>query len=130
MAVNPIIECSSRDLVPEYCQGIESSANYTAPPFFVESVHGRSNWSLPRLPLPLHAEEIIPTFLTFNIDIGQCLPNAFTMTCLQSYEMLEVLLIVIINKSIGLRGILNFPLVRDAFPYRLARGIPLKKGVP
>jgi len=44
--------------------------------------------------------------------------------------MFEILLIVRINKSVGLWGILNLPLLRDAFPGRLARGIPLKKGVP
>jgi len=44
--------------------------------------------------------------------------------------MFEVLLIVKINKSVGLRGILDFRLLRDAFPYQLARGIPLKEGVP
>jgi hypothetical protein len=44
--------------------------------------------------------------------------------------MFEVLLIVRINRSMGLRGILNFPLLRDAFLYWLARGIPLKEGVP
>jgi len=44
--------------------------------------------------------------------------------------MFEVLLIVRITKSVGLLGILNFPLLRDVFPYRLARGITLKEGVP
>jgi hypothetical protein len=44
--------------------------------------------------------------------------------------MFEGFLIVRINKSVGLRGILNFHLLGDAFPYRLARGIPLKEGVP
>jgi len=44
--------------------------------------------------------------------------------------MFKVFLIIIINNSVGLRGDLNFPLLRDAFPYRLARGIPLKEGVP
>jgi len=34
------------------------------------------------------------------------------------------------NKSVGLQGILNFPMLKDAFPYLLARGIPLKEGVP
>jgi len=62
MPVNPVIEYISRDLVPEYCQGLESSAVYTAPHFFVESLHGRSYRSHPRLPLHMHAEEIIPTF--------------------------------------------------------------------
>jgi len=38
--------------------------------------------------------------------------------------------VVKINKSVGLQGIHNFPLLRDAFPYQLARGIPLKEGVP
>jgi hypothetical protein len=44
--------------------------------------------------------------------------------------MFEVFLIVRINESVGLQGILNIPLLTDAFPYRLARGIPLKEGVP
>jgi len=78
----------------------------------------------------MHAEDIIPTFLTSNIYIGICLPKALTLTQLRLYEMFEVLLIVRINKSVGLQGILNLRLLRDAFPYRLARGIPLKEGVP
>ena len=78
----------------------------------------------------MHAEDIIPTFLKSNTYIGICLPKALTLTGLRSYEMFEVLLIVRINKSMGLRGILNFRLLRDAFPYRLARGIPLKEGGP
>jgi hypothetical protein len=44
--------------------------------------------------------------------------------------MIEVLLIFRINKRVGLRGLLNFPRLRDVFPYRLVRGIPLKEGVP
>jgi len=44
--------------------------------------------------------------------------------------MFKVLLIIKINKSVGLQGILNFPLLRDTFPYRLAEEIPLKEGVP
>jgi len=130
MAVNPVIECFRRDLVPEYCQSLESSTVYTAPPIFVESVHGRSNRSLPWLPLHMHAEDIIPTFLTSYIYIGICLPKGLTLTRLRSYKLFEVLLIVRINKSVGLQGILNFRLLRDAFPYRLARGNPLKEGVP
>jgi len=129
MAVNPIIECFGRDLVPDYCQGLKSSAVYTAPPFFVESVHGRSNRSQPRLLLHMHAEDIIPIFLKSNIYIGIHLLKALTMTRLRSYEMFEVLLIVRINNSYGFRVILNFHLLRDAFPYQLARGIPLKEGV-
>jgi hypothetical protein len=43
--------------------------------------------------------------------------------------MFEVLIIVRINKSVGLRGILNFHLLRDAFLCRLARGIYLKDGL-
>jgi hypothetical protein len=78
----------------------------------------------------MHAEEIIPTFLTSNIYIGICLAKALTLTQLQSYEMFEVLLIVRINKSVGHQGIINFRLLRDAFPYRLARGMPHKEGVP
>jgi len=44
--------------------------------------------------------------------------------------MFEVLLIIRINNRVGLWGILNFRLLRDAFPYRLVSGIPLNKGVP
>jgi len=104
MPVNPIIECFSRDLVPEYCQGLEASAVSSAPPFFVESLLGRSNRSLPHLPLHMHAEEIILTFLTSNIYIRLRLRNALTLTQLRSYKMFEVLLIVRINKSVGLGG--------------------------
>jgi hypothetical protein len=129
MAVNPIIECFGRDLVPEYSQRLESSAVYTAPPFFVECVHGRSNRRLPPLPLHAHADDIIPTFLTSNIYIGIYLAKALTLTPLWSYEMLEVLPIVSNNKSVGLRGIVNFRLLTDSLPSRLARGIPLKEGV-
>jgi len=129
MPVNPISECFSRDLVPEYCQGLEASAVSTVPPVFVESLHGCSNRSLPRLPLHMHAEDIIPTFLSLNIYTGLCLPKALTLTRLRSYEMFEGLLIVRVNISVGLRGIPNFHLPRDAFPCRLARGIPLKQGV-
>jgi len=130
IAVNPIIESFSRDLVTEYCQGLESSTVHAAPPIFVETLHGRSNRSLPRLPLHMHAQAIVPTFLMSNIYIGLCIPKALTLTRLRLYEMFEVLLIVRINRSVGLRGILNFRLLGDAFPYRLARGIPLKQGVP
>jgi len=129
MAVDPKIECVSRDFFPEYYHGLESSAVYTAPPFFVESLPGRSNRCLPRLLLHMHAEEIVPAFLTPNIDIKLCLPKALTLSRLWSYKISEVLLIVTINKSIRLRRILPFPLRRDVFPYKLARGIPLKAGV-
>jgi len=79
MAVNPMIECYSRDRVPKYCHGVQSSALYTAPLFFVESLPGRSNWSLPCLPFHIHAGEIIPSFLTSNINIGLYIPKALTM---------------------------------------------------
>jgi len=84
MAVEPIIECFWSDLVPEFYHGWESSAVNTAPPFFVESLQGRSNRSLPCLPLHMHAEEIIPTVLTSNIHIGWCLPQALTLSRLRS----------------------------------------------
>ena len=129
MAVDAMIECFSKDLIPEYCHGLESSAVYTAPPYLVESLHGRSNRSLPHLPLHMHAEEIVPAFLTSHIYIGQCLPRALTLTQLWSYKMFDGLLIVRINNCVGFRGILHFPLLRDAFLHRLARGIPLKEGV-
>jgi len=130
MAVNPIIECFWRDLIPAYCVGLETSAFYTEPPFFVESVHGRSNWSLPRLPLHMHVEDIIPTVLNWNIYIWICLRKALTLTRLRCYEMLQVILNVIINKSVGLRVSLKFRLRWDAFLHRMARGIPLKDRVP
>jgi len=77
----------------------------------------------------MHAEGIIPTFLKSNIYIGICLPKTLTLTRLRAYETFEFLLIVTINENVGLRGMLNFCLLRDAFPYRLARGILLKEGV-
>ena len=83
---------------------------------FVESVKGRSNTSLPRLPLHMHAEDNIPTFLTSNIYIGRYLPNALTLTRLWSYEMFEVLVIVRINQSVVLQGILNFCLLSNPCP--------------
>jgi hypothetical protein len=43
--------------------------------------------------------------------------------------MFEVLQIVSINKSVGHKEILNTHLLRDAFPYWLARGIAPKEGV-
>jgi hypothetical protein len=70
MAANTIIECFGRDLVPEYCHSLESSAINSAPPFFVESLQGYSNRSLPHMLLHMHAEVIIPTVLTSNIQIG------------------------------------------------------------
>jgi len=77
----------------------------------------------------MHAQAIVPTFLTTDIYIGLCIPKALTLKRLRSYKMFEVLLIIRIIKSVGLRGILNFHLLRDAFPHRLARGIPPKEGV-
>ena len=99
----------SRDLVPEYCHGLESSPVYTAPLCLVRSATGRSNRSLPCLPLHMHDEEIIPTVLTSNIHIRRCLPTALTLIQLQSYEIFEVLLIIRLNKRVGLRGILKLP---------------------
>jgi hypothetical protein len=88
MAVDPIIECFGMDLVPEYCEGLESSAVYAAPLVFVECVHGRSNRSLPRLPLHMHSEDIILTLLKSNIYIGIFLPKPLTLPPLWSQEML------------------------------------------
>jgi hypothetical protein len=130
MPVNPIIECFSRELVPEYCWGLESSTVYTAPTFFVKSICGRSNRSLLGLLSNLYAEQIIPIFLTSNNNISQCLAIALTSTQLGLYEMFEVLQNVRINKYVGLRGILNSHLPREVLLYRLARGIPVKEGVP
>jgi hypothetical protein len=78
----------------------------------------------------MHTEDIIPTFLTSNIYIGKCLSKALLLTQLRSYEILEQLLSMKITRSVGFWGIPNFRQLRDMFPYRLARGIPLKEGVP
>jgi len=129
MIVNPIIECCSMDLIPGYCQCSMSSAIYTAPSFFVDSLHGHPNRSLPCLALHMYAEEIIPTFVMLNIYIDLCLPKPITLTRLRSYEMFDVLVNVRINQSVGIWGILNLRLLRDAFLYWLARGIPLNVGV-
>jgi hypothetical protein len=125
-----MIECFSRDLVTKYCQGLESTMVHTAPPFFVETLHGHSNRSLPRLPVYMHTQAIVPIFSTLIIYIGLCIPTAPTLTRLRSYEMFKVLLFIRINKSACLRGMLNFRLLRDAFPYRLVRGFLLKERVP
>jgi hypothetical protein len=77
----------------------------------------------------MYAEKIIPTFLTLNIYISLCFPKALTLIRPRLDEMIEVLIIVRMNKCVGLQGILNFHLLRDAFAYRLARGIALKEGV-
>ena len=80
MAVNPIIEFFSRDLVTGNCESIESSAVYTVPPSYAETVTGHSNKSLTRLPLHMNIAEIIRTCLISNIYVGLCLPKALTMT--------------------------------------------------
>jgi len=129
MAVSPRMEWFSKYLIPEYCQGLESSAVYTAPPLVVETHRCCSNWSLPRLPLHLNAQAVIPTFLTLNIYIGIYLPKSLTLTWLRLYKMFEVLPIVRISKVVGLWRILNFHLLRFRLKYWLAKGIPLKKGV-
>jgi hypothetical protein len=85
--------------------------------------------SLPPLLLDLHAQAIVPTFFVSNIYSGLGIPETLNLTRLQSYEMFEVLLIIRINKYVGLQGILNFHLLRDVFPYQFARGIPVKVGL-
>jgi hypothetical protein len=130
MVVNPKIECFWRDPIHEYCHGLESSVLYTAPPLLVESLHGCPNGSLPHVPLHLHGEKIIPIVFTSNILIGWCHSNSCALARHWSYYMFKFLLIVRINQWVGLWGILNFPLLRDVFPYRLAGGFPLKDGVP
>ena len=102
----------------------KSSTVYTLPPIVFESLRGHSNRCLPHLPLHMHAEEMIPTFFTSNIYIGLFLPKALTLTLLWSYEIFRN------NKRVGPQGSLSFPLLREAFPHRLARGIPLEEGVP
>jgi hypothetical protein len=62
MAVDPIIECFSRDLVTQYCQDLESSGVCTAPPIYVETISCRSYRSISRVLLHMHAQAIILTF--------------------------------------------------------------------
>jgi len=64
-----------------------------------------------------------------NIYIGQYLPKALTPIQLRSYAMFKVLVIVRNNKSVCLHGILNFPLIRDEFPYSVVKEIHLDQGV-
>jgi len=120
IAVNPIIECFSRDLVTEYCQCFQCSAVYTVPPDVVETLPGRSYRSLPRLPFHMHEQAIIPTYLSWNINIGLRLAPALTMTGLPSYEIFEDLSIVRIKKSVDCRRILHIRGQRDAFLYQLS----------
>jgi len=116
MAVIPIAECFSRDLGPEYCHGLESSAVLTAPPYFVQSLRGHSCMSLPRLPLHMHAKEVISTCLMSNIYLGLFRPKALTLQGLWSYELIEGLQIVRKNISVGLLEILNFPAPKRRIP--------------
>ena len=103
---------------------IVSSMAYTILPIVFKSLHGQSNRRLHYLPLHMHGEEIVPTYFTLNIYIKIWIPPALTLTRLESYK------IFINNKSVGLRGILHFPLLRDAYPDWLASDIPLNEGVP
>jgi len=130
VAVNPIIDCVSRDLVPKYCQGSESTAIYTVPPIFVESLPGCSNRSLAPLALHMIPQEIIPTLLVSNMQIRLCLPKDLILTWLRSYEMWEVLLLVRMNNHMGFSESVNVHLLSDALPYWLARGIPPTQRVP
>jgi len=71
----------------------------------------------------MHVQAIIPAFLTSNIYIGLCNSKAPTLTWLRSFDTFEVLLIVRINRSVGLRGIMNFRLLRDAFPGKVGNRV-------
>jgi hypothetical protein len=51
-------------------------------------------------------------------------PHLDTNPVVRKFAML---LLVRINQSVSLWGILNFCLLSDVFSYRLARGIPLKE---
>jgi hypothetical protein len=86
VAVNPIIESFSRNIVPEYHHGIESSMVYSEPPISAESLPGPSSRSLSCLLFHWHVEEIIPTFLMSNIYVRLCLDKALTLKQLRSYK--------------------------------------------
>jgi len=130
MAVNPMIEYFSRDLIPEYCHGINSNKVYTAAPFFVESIPGRSNRSLPHLPLHfafIGNHSYIPKVQQLYRTMTSQSPNPDTTRVVQN-----VLRVANCQNQQNREpwGIHNFPLLRDAFPYHMARAIPLKQGVP
>jgi len=78
MVGNRTIEYLSRDLIPEYCQGLVSSVVHASTHFCVKSLHGHLNSSRPPLLLCMHAEEIIDTFSMSNIYMELCLPKAIT----------------------------------------------------
>jgi hypothetical protein len=74
----------------------------------------------------MQAQEMVHAFLTLNIYIAICLPTALTVTGLRSYEMFERLLIVRMNKRVGIRGIIHFPMLGDVFPYQRGKWIPFE----
>jgi hypothetical protein len=82
------------------------------------------------LPLHMNALAMIPTFFTWNVNIGLCLPTARTLIHRRLSTRFEVLLINRINKRVGLRKIRNFQLLRETLPDRLASGIRRSEGVP
>jgi len=129
MAVNPMIEWFSRDLVPADCPTSESCTVYIAHPFFTKSLPGRANTSLHCLLLNLYTTTFLPLFVTSNIYIRQCITKSFSRTRLWSYKMFNVLLVFRINKRVDHQGIINFHLLRDTFPHQLAREIPFKEEV-
>jgi len=104
MAVNTVVECFSRDLVPKYFQGLQSSVVYTAPPFFVTSIPGCICRTLPGLPLHMNTPEIIATFIPSKVYIWLCLPKALTLTELWCYIMFWVLLY---NPNLQMCGLLE-----------------------
>jgi hypothetical protein len=55
--------------------------------FFDETLRGCSNSSLPPLLLHMHAQAIIPTFLTSNIHIGLCFPKVLPLTQLHQQNV-------------------------------------------
>jgi len=128
MAVNPIIERYSWDVVSAYCHGLESCVICIVPPYCFQFLPGRSNTSLSHLLLNMHTGDHIPTCLISNIYIGLYLPKAPTLTGLQWCKMFPSRLIISNRKCVDLWRILNVPLLSDAFQFCLGRGIPLMEG--
>jgi len=114
--LSPSIVTSDSDL--------ESSMVYTVLPCFFESLPGSSNRRLSYLLLHMYAEEIIPAFLTSNIYIRPCFVKALTLIWLWSYKLFRN------NECVGHQVTFSFPMLCEPFPHQLARGIPLKEGVP
>jgi hypothetical protein len=89
MAINTFPGFFARDIIPEYCDGFESSEVHSGPSFFVEFLPSSSNRSIPHLALSVHAKEIICIFIKSSSYIPLCHLRSLTWTQPRSYKMFE-----------------------------------------